>query len=240
MAVAALGAIASQQTDALAAGPTLAQFTISDTHLDAASTDAERDALRREREVALAGRERAVSRDSRREALVDDKAARLQEAAESRAQDRTRALAAVTRSAKHYAAAVEAQAWQLPVSRYRLTSRFGECSSLWSSCHTGLDFAAPTGTPIYAVAAGRVTESGYEGSYGNKTVVTLADGSELWYCHQNSLTVTVGTQVMPGDLIGYIGSTGNTTGPHLHLEVHPGAGDAVDPIGAALAHGLRF
>ena len=56
--------------------------------------------------------------------------------------------------------------------------------------HTGLDFAAPSGTPIYAVANGTVTETGYDGAYGNKTVITLDDGTEIWFCHQTSYTVT--------------------------------------------------
>ena len=75
--------------------------------------------------------------------------------------------------------------WVLPVSGYDLTGRFGSVSGLWSSSHTGLDFAAPTGTPIRSIADGVVTEAGYDGSYGYKTVVTLPDGGEVWYCHQD-------------------------------------------------------
>ena len=85
---------------------------------------------------------------------------------------------------------------------------------------------------------GVVTQVGYDGSYGNKTVVRLEDGTEIWYCHQTSYAVSVGDTVTGGQTIGYVGSTGNTTGPHLHLEVHPGAGDAVDPYAALVAHGL--
>ncbi len=60
---------------------------------------------------------------------------------------------------------------------------------LWSSNHTGLDFAAPSGTPIVAVANGMITETGYAGAYGNKTVETLEDGTEIWYCHQSAIGV---------------------------------------------------
>jgi murein DD-endopeptidase MepM/ murein hydrolase activator NlpD len=128
----------------------------------------------------------------------------------------------------------------LPVQAgvYHLTARFGEYSALWSHFHTGLDFAAPTGTPIMAVAGGTITETGYSGAYGNRTIETLPDGTELWYCHQNEFGTTVGASVRPGQTIGYVGSTGNVTGPHLHLEVHPGGGDAVDPYAALVAHGL--
>jgi murein DD-endopeptidase MepM/ murein hydrolase activator NlpD len=112
-------------------------------------------------------------------------------------------------------------------------------SGLWSHYHTGLDFAAPSGTPIYAVANGVVTSVGYDGAYGNKTVITLEDGTELWFCHQTSVNVSVGQEVHAGDTIGSVGSTGNTTGPHLHLEVRPGAGDPVDPYQALVVNGVQ-
>ena len=117
----------------------------------------------------------------------------------------------------------------LPVVGYHLTGRFGDSSGLWSSTHTGLDFAAPEGTEIHSIGPGVVVSTAYDGAFGNKTVVKLDDGTVLWYCHQNEFGVQPGQQVKPGDLIGYVGSTGNTTGPHLHLEVHPGGGDAIDP-----------
>ena len=118
--------------------------------------------------------------------------------------------------------------WQLPVGGYRITGEYG-ATGLWSSAHTGLDFAVDEGTPIHAVASGVVTEATYDGSYGNKTVITLEDGTEIWYCHQASLSVGVGQEVVAGEVIGAVGMTGNTTGPHLHLEVRPGGGSPVDP-----------
>lgn len=119
--------------------------------------------------------------------------------------------------------------WVVPVTGYRLTARFGQRSGLWSTVHTGLDFAGPSGSTIVSVAAGTVKSTGYEGAYGNRTIVTLRDGTEIWYCHQSRIAVNVGQTVGPGDVIGYTGSTGNVTGPHLHLEVHPGGGAPVDP-----------
>jgi murein DD-endopeptidase MepM/ murein hydrolase activator NlpD len=119
--------------------------------------------------------------------------------------------------------------WVLPVTGYHLTGRFGASSGLWSSTHTGLDFAAPEGTEIRSIGPGVVTEAAYDGAFGNKTVVRLDDGTVLWYCHQSEIGVDVGQRLAPGDLVGYVGSTGNVTGPHLHLEVHPGGGDPVDP-----------
>ena len=119
--------------------------------------------------------------------------------------------------------------WVLPVVGYHLTGRFGQSSGLWASTHTGLDFAAPTGAQIRSIGPGVVVSTAYDGAFGNKTVVKLDDGTVLWYCHQNEFGVRPGQRVKPGDLIGYVGSTGNTTGPHLHLEVHPHGGDAIDP-----------
>jgi murein DD-endopeptidase MepM/ murein hydrolase activator NlpD len=127
----------------------------------------------------------------------------------------------------------------LPVAAYRLTGRFGDRSSLWSSVHTGLDFAAPSGTAIHTIADGRVLSVGYDGSYGNKTVLQLADGTELWFCHQSRIDVRVGERVHLGEVIGAIGSTGNVTGPHLHLEVRPRTDDPVDPLTWLRSHGLR-
>ena len=109
---------------------------------------------------------------------------------------------------------------------------------LWSSNHTGLDFAAPSGTPIVAVANGVITETGSAGAYGNQTIQTLDDGTEIWYCHQTEIGVNVGDRVIGGQQIGTVGSTGNTTGPHLHLEVRPGGGDPVDPYQALIFHGV--
>ena len=83
-----------------------------------------------------------------------------------------------------------------------------------------------------------ITSASYDGAYGNKTVQTLDDGTELWYCHQTSYTVSSGETVRAGELIGYIGSTGHVTGPHLHLEVRPGGGDPVDPYSALVVHGI--
>ena len=84
-----------------------------------------------------------------------------------------------------------------------------------------------------------MVSAAYDGSYGNKTVVRLPDGTELWYCHQSSQSVSVGEHVAAGEVIGALGSTGNTTGPHLHLEVRPGGGDPVDPEVALAGWGLK-
>jgi len=120
--------------------------------------------------------------------------------------------------------------WITPLYSYRLTGRFGDGGSYWSSgSHTGLDFAAPSGTPIRSIASGVVLSTEYDGAYGNKTVIRLVDGTEVWYCHQDSQAVAPGERVNRGQVIGTVGTTGNSTGAHLHLEIRPGGGDPVDP-----------
>lgn len=100
-----------------------------------------------------------------------------------------------------------------------ITSRFGVRSSIRRSSHTGLDIAASTGTPIAAAASGTVTFSGRKGSYGNMLVITHGNGVQTYYAHCSALYVSAGAQVSQGQTIAAVGSTGNSTGPHLHLEV---------------------
>jgi len=116
----------------------------------------------------------------------------------------------------------------LPLARVVLTARFGQCSSLWARCHTGLDFSAGTGTPIRAVLGGRVVSSGWAGAYGQLTKIEARPGLQFWYAHQSAREVRVGDVVNTGQVIGRVGMTGNTTGPHLHLEVRE-RGSATDP-----------
>ena len=100
-----------------------------------------------------------------------------------------------------------------------ITSRFGVGSRIRRSSHTGLDIATSTGTPIAAAASGTVTFSGYKGSYGNMIVISHGNGVQTYYGHCSKLYVSAGAQVSQGEIIGAVGSTGNSTGPHLHLEV---------------------
>ena len=100
-----------------------------------------------------------------------------------------------------------------------ITSRFGAVSSRRVSKHTGLDIAASTGTKIKAAAGGTVTFSGYKGSFGYMVVVNHGNGVETYYAHCSKLFVSAGQKVNQGDVIAAVGNTGNSTGPHLHLEV---------------------
>ena len=131
----------------------------------------------------------------------------------------------------------EAKLWVLPVSGYRVSAGFGAVGSLWSSRHTGLDLSLSYGSPVKSMSSGEVIWTGYDGPYGNKVVIEHWDGTEIWYCHLSRILQRSG-EVKPGTEIGKVGSTGNSTGPHLHLEVHPDGGDAVNPRAWMEDHGL--
>ncbi|WP_221177268.1 M23 family metallopeptidase [Nocardioides marmoriginsengisoli] len=180
----------------------------------------------------------AISRDSSRQALEDAANKQTEAAVEEVAQQRNSELQSLAGLAQKRADQIAKNLWVLPTVGYHLTARFGQSSGLWSRNHTGLDFAAPSGTPIYAIANGVITSTGYDGAYGNKTVETLADGTEIWYCHQSEIGVTVGQKVVQSTQIGRVGSSGNVTGPHVHIEVRPGGGDPVDPYPAFIYHGV--
>lgn len=100
-----------------------------------------------------------------------------------------------------------------------ITSKYGAKSSIRSGAHTGLDIAAPKGTPIKASAEGTVTFAGTKGSYGKMVIISHADGVETYYAHCSTLKVSTGAKVSQGQVIAEVGSTGNSTGNHLHLEI---------------------
>jgi murein DD-endopeptidase MepM/ murein hydrolase activator NlpD len=126
----------------------------------------------------------------------------------------------------------------LPMASYDISAGFGLTGPLWEAEHGGQDFSAGAGEPLVAVAGGVVTEVAYAGPYGLRTILELPDGTEVWYCHQTDATVAVGQRVEVADVIGSVGSTGNSTGPHLHLEVRPAGGSPVDPMDWLRAAGL--
>ncbi|NUK10160.1 M23 family metallopeptidase [Streptomyces lunaelactis] len=180
--------------------------------------------------------EAAAEEKAAAEKLAADQAAaeakRQQTAAEAKAEAAKQAAeAAAEAKAEAERLAQLAKSYALPTSSYTITSTFGQSGSLWASGqHTGLDFAAPTGTPLKAVHTGTVTAAGWSGSYGYRTVLELEDGTEVWYAHQSSISVSVGQKVTTGETIGRVGATGNVTGAHLHLEVHTSGGTGIDPM----------
>ena len=118
-----------------------------------------------------------------------------------------------------------------PLDVSDLTSKFGVRSDPFtgeSRMHRGIDYSAPTGTPIRAAAPGVVTWAGEQGSYGELVIVDHGNGVETRYAHQAWVDVAVGDVVNAGDVLGAVGSTGRSTGPHLHFELRVG-GEAIDP-----------
>lgn len=110
----------------------------------------------------------------------------------------------------------------------KITSRYGVSSRIRKSTHTGLDISATQGTDIKVVADGTVTAASYNGSYGNLIKIDHGNGVETWYAHTSKMYVQVGDTVKAGDVIAAVGSTGNSTGPHLHLEIRVN-GEDINP-----------
>ncbi|MEV0415309.1 M23 family metallopeptidase [Streptomyces sp. NPDC050448] len=192
-------------------------------------------------ESAAEAQTRAQTERAAQEAAAAEAKAK-REAAQKQAED-TRLAAEKAAKEAAEAKAEEARlaqlagSYSLPTSAYTLTSHYGDSGSMWSSgYHTGLDFAAPTGTPVKAVAGAKITSAGWSGAYGYRIVLELEDGTEIWYCHLSSMSVTSGS-VTAGETIGRVGATGNVTGPHLHLEVRKG-GSTMDPLAWLESKGL--
>ncbi|MFG2130820.1 peptidoglycan DD-metalloendopeptidase family protein [Streptomyces sp. NPDC048751] len=130
------------------------------------------------------------------------------------------APAAFPRAPKEPAAGGRNWQWPMKQGTYTIGTKYHQTGNMWSlGYHTGLDLVAPSGTPIYAPADGKIVHAGPGGSYGNMTEIQHADGTITLYAHQTSIKVSVGQQVKRGQQIGTVGATGNVTGPHLHWEV---------------------
>ncbi|CAL9351897.1 hypothetical protein SUDANB6_00484 [Streptomyces sp. enrichment culture] len=124
-----------------------------------------------------------------------------------------------------------------------LGTPYRQAGSAWSKgYHTGVDFPVPTGTSVKSVAAGRVVSAGWGGSYGYQVVIRHTDGRYSQYAHLSAISVRDGQSVGAGQRIGRSGSTGNSSGPHLHFEVRtgPGFGTDVDPLAYLRAGGVRI
>ncbi|MEY9845633.1 murein DD-endopeptidase MepM/ murein hydrolase activator NlpD [Streptacidiphilus sp. BW17] len=158
------------------------------------------------------------------------------DAAERTSRDEAR-TALQLRVAAAKKAAAEAPRFVLPIAYHTgLSALFGQAGTHWMQLHTGIDFPVPVGTPVHAVTGGAVSTE-WNPFYGNMSKVTAPDGTITWYCHLSAYRLHSGP-VKVGEVIAYSGDTGNSTGPHLHFEVHPTGGPAVDPLPWLLARGL--
>ncbi|MFE4371776.1 M23 family metallopeptidase [Streptomyces sp. NPDC056835] len=241
-----MGSLASDDSDSevLAAPLTTAGLTAADTEQGATDAgEALRARILQQAEAqqtgAEAARKAAAESAAAEQAAAEAKKQQTEaekkiEEAKKKAEAEARAKAEKERLAKL------AASYAIPTSSYTITSTFGQAGSLWSSGqHTGLDFAAPTGTPLKAVHSGTIKSAGWSGSYGYRTVLELDDGTEIWYAHQSSISVSAGQKVTTGEVIGRVGATGNVTGAHLHLEVHTAGGTGLDPMSWLRGKGLN-
>jgi murein DD-endopeptidase MepM/ murein hydrolase activator NlpD len=142
----------------------------------------------------------------------------------------------------------EAPAWpalagasrMTPVSEYPISAAYGIPGSWAAGHHTGVDFATPTGTAIRSVGPGTVVLAGYAGDYGYAVIVKMSDGYYALYAHLSEVAVEVNQWVETGAELGATGSTGRSTGPHLHFEIRTGDayGTDVDPLAYLAGQGV--
>nr|WP_306321048.1 MULTISPECIES: M23 family metallopeptidase [unclassified Streptomyces] len=154
-----------------------------------------------------------------------DRASRTQERIDLKAKQEAERKKAAEEAARKEAMRPK---FALPVKQHGLSAYYGQAGVNWMSIHSGIDFPVSFGTPVMAATDGTV-KTQWNSAYGNMAIVTAKDGTETWYCHLSSHVVSSGP-VKAGDVIARSGNSGNSTGPHLHFEVRPGGGSAVDPL----------
>ncbi|OON79310.1 peptidase M23 [Streptomyces tsukubensis] len=132
--------------------------------------------------------------------------------------------------------------WVAPVETYELSAGFGGAGAMWASSHTGQDFAVDIGTPVRSMGPGRVEQVSCGGAFGIEVVVRHPGGYYSQYAHLSSAAVDQGERLRAGQWIGQSGTTGNSTGPHLHFEVRltPYLGSGVDPLTWFAERGVRL
>jgi len=213
--------------------------------------DAQRDAVAQQKRDADAARAAAADEKAQLDELAAQQA-RAREAAEAAVQSENAALgAAISHHDQAEAALAEESAKFAAIAQSAgdgpalgdgtfirpvpgpFSSNFGYRTDPITGAtafHAGIDFSSPCGTPIKAAGTGTVLSAGANGGYGNATLINHGNGLSTLYGHQSSIIVSAGQSVTQGQLIGYVGSTGKSTGCHLHFEVRVG-GNPVNPVG---------
>ncbi|MFJ8718365.1 M23 family metallopeptidase [Streptomyces violaceus] len=178
----------------------------------------------------------AQAKHAKAEAVKAEKAAKVA-AAKKAAEKKAAAEKAAAKKAK--------PSWVDPVKKYKLSASFAQNGGMWQSTHSGQDFAVPSGTQVVAAHGGTVVKAGGNGAgdgpaYGNAVVIKHGNGTYSQYAHLSKVTVNVGQIVKTGQEIAKSGSTGNSSGPHLHFEIRTTAnyGSAVDPVKFLRAKGV--
>ncbi|MEU8222746.1 M23 family metallopeptidase [Kribbella sp. NPDC048915] len=214
-------------------------LSLASTRKAAADAAAKQRAAKLAANASLAQR-RALALAAAKAAAARKAAAQAKALAEAKAEAKAKAEA-IRRANAAKAAKEKAEAAPrvvLPTTGYHLTARFGQGGSRWARDHTGLDFAAPQGTPVRSVMAGKVIQAAFAGAYGRQVKVRHTDGTVTSYSHMSEFDVSVGDTVKAGTMVGRIGMTGNTTGPHVHFEVLPGGGSPINPAPWLREHGV--
>lgn len=177
-------------------------------------------------------------------ASVTERPASHQTAAEARNEAAAKAKQAKVDAQQ--AAVKKARSWVTPVSSYTIGAHFGLAGSHWAHNHSGQDFVVPSGTSVRAAHGGTVVKAGGNGAgdgpaYGNAIVVRHDGHTYSQYAHLSRVNVRVGQTVTTGQEIGRSGSTGNSTGPHLHFEVRttPNYGSGFEPLAFLKEHGVH-
>ena len=199
----------------------LNQTVVADVLADTVSAQA---AAQEREAVEAAAREKAAA-EAKRKAEARAKEIRLAKERAARETERKRLAS-----------------FQLPVAGSYVSTGYKTGGSLWSSgSHSGVDFHASSGTKVVSVGSGTVVEAGWGGAYGNNIVIRMHDGTYTQYGHLSAISVSVGQTVTPGQKIGLSGSTGNSTGPHLHFEARSTAeyGSDINPIAYLRARGVN-
>ncbi|MFF1967012.1 M23 family metallopeptidase [Streptomyces sp. NPDC058232] len=240
-ALATTGVIGGLASPALAAGTEAP--SVSDTGLNqviaiegtlAHQVATQADVQKRQAEVAAKAKAAAEAKAAAK--------AKAEANAKAKAEARAKAARDVKARAARSAERTRLGAFQLPVAGSYVTTGYKSSGSLWSSGrHSGIDFHAASGSSVVAVGAGTVVEAGWGGAYGNNIVLRMTDGTYTQYGHLSSIGVSVGQSVGAGQRIGFSGSTGNSTGPHLHFEARttPSYGSDMDPVAYLRAHGVN-
>lgn len=184
----------------------------------------------------IAEQQRIAAEKAAAEKAAAEKAAAEKAAAEKAAAERAAAKKAASASSdsSNGAARVSNSGYTWPSTSYRISSYYGgrthPVTGQMESFHRGVDIAAAYGTPIYATKSGTVTLARYNGTYGNCVKLDHDDNGRSLYGHMSRIAVSAGQHVEQGQIIGYVGSTGRSTGPHLHFELYRG-NTLVNPLG---------
>ncbi|MBT2450310.1 M23 family metallopeptidase [Streptomyces sp. ISL-43] len=237
---AGIAALAATGVVGSLAGPAFAADSAPSTEDTGLNTIVVADELADEIQAQAASQQRAAeaaAAKTQAEADAKQRAAEAKAKAEARAKAEREAAERVAREEERK----RLNTFVAPLADTYVSTQYHAGGGMWSSgSHTGIDFHASSGTEVHSVGLGTVVEAGYGGAYGNNVVIKHADGTYTQYGHLSSLSVSVGQQVTPGQQIGRSGSTGNSSGPHLHFEARTGAdyGSDIDPVAYLRSHGV--